>query len=126
MEMDPELFDALHEDLDICRDYLRQVSSMIIKSGVSKYPIFVASGERSEFDLGVPVIRAEDYDIRWSFSASHLEDFVNKQIIREEKVPEFIRNYKSAERYLCIFLADENSGSFVFLPSDRKGSRIND
>lgn len=126
MEMDPELFDALHEDLDICRDYLRQVSSMIIKSGVSKYPVFVASGESSEFDLGVPVIRAEDYDIRWSFSASHLEDFVNKKIIMEDRVQEFIRNYKSAEKFLCIFLADENSGSFVFLPSERKGGRKRD
>lgn len=122
MEMDPDLFDSLHEDLEICRDYLRQVSSMIIKSGVSNYPVLVACGEHSELDLGVPVIRAQDYDIRWSFSASHLEDFVNKQIIKEEKIQDFIRNYKSAEKFLCIFLTDENSGSFVFLPAHRKGS----
>lgn len=119
MELDPDLFDSLHDDLEICRDYLKQVSNMVLKSEVSQYPIFVAFREDSDVDLGIPIIRKAEFDIAWSFNISHLEDFVNKSVILKEKTEEFRKNYKDPTQYLCVFVVDETAGSFIFMPFSR-------
>jgi hypothetical protein len=120
MELNEDLYNSLHDDLEICRDYIKQVAVSMMKGGVSKYPIFVAvRGEWSDIDLGLPLIKREDFDISWSFNVSHLEDFVNKGIIHKYKVPSFIQAYKNPALYMCIFVAEESSGSFVFMPYDR-------
>lgn len=119
MQLDEELFNTLHDDLEICRDYIRQVSLSMIKSGVSKYPIFVAVRSEGDVDLGLPIINRAEFDITWNFNASHLEDFVNKGLIQKDKAADFIKTYKDPAVYMCIFVADETSGSFAFMPYHR-------
>lgn len=115
--MDEELLKQLSEDLSVCREYLRQVSSAMRKGDVSKFPIFIA--HREEIDLGVPIIPHAEMDLFWSFSASHLEDLVNKKIISEDKVEEFKKVYKDPHLFICIFMIDTEDGSFVFIPYDK-------
>jgi hypothetical protein len=97
----------------------------MIKGGVSKYPIFIAMRGDSDFDLGLPIISRNDFDITWNFSASHLEDFVHKGVVDNEKAKEFIKAYKNPELFMCIFVADEGAMSFVFMPYDRNREQLN-
>jgi hypothetical protein len=124
MTLDEEIYKSLHDDLEICRDYIRQIAMGMIKGSVSKYPIFIATRE-TDFDLGLPIISRNDFDISWNFSASHLEDFVNKGIVSKNKVEEFKKTYKAPEQYMCVFVAEEGSMSFVFMPYDRHRELLN-
>ncbi|MFN8299212.1 MAG: hypothetical protein U0T75_08915 [Chitinophagales bacterium] len=125
MKIDEELFNSLHADLDVCRDYLRQVSSGMVKGGVSKYPIFVAMRGEMDADVGVPIVNRGDMDISWNFNASHLEEFVAKNIVSPEKVDDFRKTYKNPAEFMCIFVAEESAMSFVFMPYDRHRELLN-
>src|ERR1700761_8868079 len=122
MELDEEIYKSLHDDLDICRDYIRQIAFGIIRGNVSKYPIFIAKRGENDIDLGLPIINRADFDIAWNFNASHLEDFVVKGIVSKEKAPEFIKAYKNPEQFMCVFVIDEAVTSFVFMPYERKAN----
>ena len=116
MKLDEEILLSLQADLEICRDYIRQVSLGMLKGNISNYPIFVALRSEQDMDLGLSIINREELDIQWSFNASHLEEFVSKNIITKEKSSEFIKNYKNPEEFLCVFIAEEGAMSIVFLP----------
>lgn len=125
MKLDEEIFRSLHDDLEVCRDYIRQISMGMIKGSVSKYPIFIATRGESDLDLGLPIITRSDFDITWNFSASHLEEFVSKGVVDKEKASDFIKSYKDPTQYMCVFVAEENSTSFVFMPFDRHRELLN-
>lgn len=125
MELDEELYKSLHDDLEVCRDYVRQIALGMIRGNVSKYPIFIAKRGENDIDLGLPVVNREDFDIAWNVNASHLEDFVHKGIITKDKAPDFIKAYKNPEMFMCVFVVDENSASFVFMPYDRSKANLN-
>src|SRR5579872_6790472 len=109
MTLDEEIYKSLHDDLEICRDYIRQIALGMIKGHVSKYPIFIATRGETDVDLGLPIINRNDFDISWSFSASHLEEFVSKGIVSKERLDDFIKTYKNAEKYMCVFVAEEGA-----------------
>lgn len=123
MYLDEEIIKQLSNDLHLCKEYLRQVSNAMRKGDVSKYPIFVA--HRDELDLGVPIIHKAEMDLTWSFSASHLEDFVNRKIVLEEKLADFKKAYRDPTQFMCIFLLEEDSANFIFIPFEREGSAPN-
>lgn len=108
------LLNQFHEDVSLCKDYLKTLRHEIINQEISNYPIFVAT--EVPIDLGRIVINKKELDIQWSFYASHLEDFVNKGIIELEKVEEFKKLYKVNDDQLCFFLVIESDFSFIFLP----------
>jgi hypothetical protein len=108
----------LQQDFVICKNYLRKVALTIINEGISKYPIFIAMNSDIDLDLGVPIIRQEELGTNFTYNASHLEDFVNKDIVSVEKSPVFIENYKNAEKFCCLLLSENKDASFVFIPYD--------
>lgn len=115
VKIDDELFRSLQDDLMTCRAYLRQVAQGMLRGAVSKYPIFVALRSELDFDLGLPIVSREESDLTWSFNASHLEDFVNHQVVPEAKLDEFKTLYKNPDEYMCVFVAEEGFTSFVFM-----------
>lgn len=125
MNLDEEMYQSLHADLEICRDYIRQIASGMIKGGVSKYPIFVAMRGEMDIDLGLPIINRADFEISWNVNASHLEDFVNRKLVNSEKINDFVKAYRNPEEFMCIFVAEETAMSFVFMPYDRNRERLN-
>jgi hypothetical protein len=125
MSMDEELLESLHKDLDICRDYIKQIAIGMIKGGVSKYPIFIATRGDIDIDLGVPIINRSDFDISWSLNASHLEDFVLKEVVEKDNVDEFIKAYKNPMDFMCVFVAEDGNESFVFMPYERHRELLN-
>lgn len=116
MKLDEEILLSLQTDLEICRDYIRQVSLGMLKGSISNYPIFVALRTEQDVDLGLPIVIRQELDLQWSFNASHLEEFVSKGIVTHEKTQDFIKNYKNPEEFLCVFVAEDGAMSFIFLP----------
>lgn len=119
MKFDEELLGGLYQDLNACRLYIKQVAQGMLKGMVTKYPIFVALRSQLDIDIGLPIINRAELDITWSFNASHLEDFVISNIIHDDKVDEFKKNYKNPDEYMCVFIAEEGMMSFVFMPYDK-------
>lgn len=111
-----ESLQILHKDFTICKKFLQTVSLALRKDDVSKYPIFLALREDYDLDIGVPIIRNEEIGTYYSFNASHLEDFVNKGIVQEDKAEAFIANYKDADKFCCLFISEPDATSFAFIP----------
>ena len=75
--------------------------------------------------IGLPIINREEMDLTWAVNASHLEDFVNKGLVKKEKAADFVKAYKDPEKYMCVFVAEEGAMSFVFMPYDRHRELLN-
>ncbi|MFN8321441.1 MAG: hypothetical protein U0T74_02165 [Chitinophagales bacterium] len=125
MTLDEEIYKSLHDDLEVCREYIRQVATGMLRSDVTRYPIFVAMRGENDVDIGLPIVNRADYDISWNFNASHLEEFVSKGIVLKQKANDFIKAYKSPINYMCVFVAEEGATSFVFMPYDRTKANLN-
>ena len=125
MNLDEEIYKSLHDDLETCRDYIKQVSAGMVRGDVTKYPIFVATRGEQDIDLGLPIVNRNDFDISWNLSASHLEEFVSKGVVVREKATEFIKVYKDPAKFMCVFVVEEASGSFVFMPYQKDLSVLN-
>lgn len=124
MKFDEEILASLHHDLNVCRNYIRQVSQGMLKGNVSKYPIFIALRSLPDIDLGLPIINRDELELAWSINASHLEDFVNSNIIHQDKLPDFMKNYKDPNEFMCIFIAEEGMMSFIFMPYEKPQSTL--
>ena len=124
MKFDEDILASLQHDLNVCRNYIRQVAQGMLKGNVSKYPIFVAVRSQPDIDLGLPIINREELELTWSFNASHLEDFVNTNIIHRDRLDDFIKNYRDPQEFMCIFVAEEGMMSFIFMPFDKPQSTL--
>ena len=125
MALDEEIYKSLHDDLEVCRAYVRQIATGMVKGDVTKYPIFVAMRGENDVDLGLPIVNRADFDISWNFNASHLEEFVSKGIVLREKANDFIKAYKNPAEFMCVFVAEEAAASFVFLPYEKDRAILN-
>lgn len=125
MTLDEEIYRSLHDDLEICRDYIRQISNGMVKGDVTRYPIFVATRGENDVDIGLPIVNRADFDISWNFNASHLEEFVSKGVVAKDKAPDFIKAYKNPAEFMCVFVAEEGATSFVFMPYDKNRASLN-
>lgn len=112
-EQSAQLLDV-KRDLDFFKEAIKTVADEILKNDVSKYPIFVAHKE--EVSLGRLVLPAEQYESKWSISASLLEEFVNKGLIADEKLDEFQTAFKDPESQMCVFVTGEGLNNFLFYP----------
>jgi hypothetical protein len=124
LKFDEEILASLQHDLNVCKNYIRQVSQGMIKGSVSKYPIFVAVRALENIDLGLPIINREELELNWSINASHLEDFVNNDIINKDKADSFVKNYKDPQEFMCIFVAEEGMMSFIFMPYEKPQNKL--
>jgi hypothetical protein len=109
-----EKFIQLEQELTIYTKALTQASEIILNEEISRYPIFVA--HQHEVMIGIPVLEKEKIGGDWNINASTLEEFVAKNIIQNEKIDEFRKNFKDAEHFLCVFVLSELGAQFVFLP----------
>lgn len=114
--MNKDVLAVLQDDFNVCKSFIRKVAKTLLDEDVSRYPIFVAVFEEQDLDLGIPILRREEIGSAFTFNASHLEEFVNKSIILEEKRPAFMQNFKNPNEQCCIFITNAEESSFVFLP----------
>lgn len=108
------VLEQLETDLKPFKKMMGEAIDVIIDQDVSKYPILVVHQMTAE--IGIPLIVSGENNSLWSVHASTLEEFATKQIVEMSKVDFFIKNYKSPQRYLCMFVLSEIGATFVFMP----------
>ena len=118
MENDPELngkyLGTITKDFAIVADTLKEASYQIRKRDISKFPIFIFS--REILPLGSLLLRADEAALEWHVMVSYLANFVEQNVIAEDKVADFMAAYRDADEYCCLFVVDNNFTNFVFVP----------
>jgi hypothetical protein len=109
-----ETFINLQSELVVYTKAMGQAGDIIREQDVSKYPIMVI--HQNEVEIGIPIIEKEKQGGSWNINASTLEEFVSKNLVFNEKVEEFIQNYKNPEVHICLFILSELGANFIYLP----------
>ncbi|HPD65127.1 MAG TPA: hypothetical protein P5050_05770 [Bacteroidia bacterium] len=109
-----EILNSLKADLKFYKKYIKEVADEIIRSGYSKYPVFIA--HQFEVNIGEVILNRDDFGKTWTINATILEDLVEEGVVLPEKEEYFKSVYKDPEKNMCIFLISEKGGNFVFLP----------
>jgi len=117
MTNDPELngkyLGTISQDFVRVADTLKDASYQIRKAGFA-YPIFATS--REEHPIGQLLIRNSDLGLDWSYSASFLDEFIQRELVGKEKEEDFKNAYKDPDEFCCLFVIDKEFTRFVFIP----------
>jgi hypothetical protein len=105
---------SLEKDLKIYSQSMKEVAVEIMVEGLSAYPIFIA--HQHEVKIGEPILDRYDLNMEWSINASTLEEFIEHGIIKEELKERFLKSYKNAHDYMCIFVIVPEGANFVYYP----------
>lgn len=118
MENDPELngkyLGTISKDFVVVAETLREASYQVRKRHISKYPIFVFS--RTLVPVGSNFLAKEEMALEWNINASYLEDFMQRQLVLEDREEDFKAAYKDPDEYCCLFVVDGDFQNFVFIP----------
>ncbi len=117
-ENDPELsgkyLGTISKDFVVVSNTLKEAAYQIKKRGFSDYPIFAIS--KDELPIGELLIPKKELALEWNYYASYIDEFTQRQLIDEEKLEDFIKNYKNPEEFCCLFVVDKDFVNFVFIP----------
>ncbi|QNL51003.1 hypothetical protein H8S90_05275 [Olivibacter sp. SDN3] len=105
---------SLKKDLDFYKESIKEVSIEIMAEGLSQYPIFIA--HQHQVNLGELILDRNELGTQWTVQASTLEEFVERGVILKNKKEQFIKNYKKAEDFMCLFVVVPEGANFVFYP----------
>ncbi len=109
-----EKFLVLEQDFKIYKKALSEASEIIRNENISNYPIFAA--HQGFLEMGIPIIKKNEAGGKWNINASTLEEFVTKNLIYNEKVNDFLKDYKDHDEFLCIFILSELGATFNYFP----------
>src|ERR1700761_3596250 len=105
---------SLERDLKIYNESIHEVAIEIMVEGLSNHPIFVAY--QHEVKLGEPILDRDDLNMEWSINASTLEEFMEKGVIKRELRERFLKTYKNAHDFMCLFVVVPEGANFVYYP----------
>ena len=118
MNNDPELngkyLGSISQDFVIVADTLKEAAYQIKKRGFSDYPIFPVS--KIDLPIGQLLIGKLELATNWNYNASYLDEFIQREIVGEDKIEEFKANYKDPDEFCCLFVVDDEFTRFVFIP----------
>lgn len=105
---------SLEADLKFYSESIKEVSAVIRVEGISIYPVFIA--HQHEVNLGEPILNKDELNTNWTIHASTLEEFVEKGVIHADKKDRFIKHYKNANDFMCLFVVVPEGANFIFFP----------
>ncbi len=118
MTNDPELsgkyLGTISTDFVKVCDTLKEASYQIRKAGFA-YPIFPISQDEEQ-PIGQLLIKKNEQSLAWSYYASFLDEFVQRELVGKEKEDEFKSAYKDPDEFCCLFVIDKAFTRFVFIP----------
>ena len=97
-----EKYLELEDDLRRYRKALNQAQEVMLDQEVTAYPIFIF--HQQELEMGVPIILASEQTGVWAIHASSLEEFMVKNLIDAEKIPDFQKLFKEHNHHFCLFV----------------------
>ncbi|MGF1635616.1 MAG: hypothetical protein ACFCUU_00985 [Cyclobacteriaceae bacterium] len=118
VENDPELsgkyLGTITKDFAQVSDTLKEASYQIRKQGFSDFPIFPIC--KTTLPIGQLLIDKNDVASEWNYYATYIDEFVQRNIVAEDKLPGFKEVYKNADEFCCLFVVDGAFTSFLFIP----------
>ncbi|HXH99922.1 MAG TPA: hypothetical protein VNI52_06615 [Sphingobacteriaceae bacterium] len=105
---------SLESDLKFYSESIKEVSAEIRIEGISTHPVFIA--HQHEVNLGETILDKDELKTEWTIQASTLEEFVEKGIIHTDKKERFIKHYKNANDFMCLFVVVPEGANFIFFP----------
>jgi len=105
---------SLEADLKLYSESVKEVATEIMVEGISLYPIFIA--HQHKVSIGELLLDKDELNTDWSIHASTLEEFVEKGIILADKKENFIKHFKNANEFMCVFVVVPEGANFVFFP----------
>ena len=115
-ELDGKYLGQISTDFALVSDLIKEAAYQIRKRGFSEYPIFAVSRQDLPLPLGTLLLGKYEQDNQWSYYASFLDEFVQRNIIGETAVELFKESYRNSEEYACLFVVDGEFTKFIFIP----------
>lgn len=117
MENDPELsgkyLGTISQDFVKIADPLKEASYRIRKEGFA-YPIFPIAKEN--ISIGQLLFSRSDLGLEWNYNASYLDEFVQRELIAQEKTEAFRNTYRDPDEFCCLFVVDQEFTKFLYIP----------
>jgi hypothetical protein len=112
-ELDGKYLGTISADFVKVADTLKEASYQIRKAGFA-YPIFATSQE--DQPIGQLLINKSDLKLTWSYFATFLDEFLQRELVASEKEEDFKNAYKDPDEFCCLFVIDKAFTRFVFIP----------
>lgn len=113
-ELDGRYLGTITNDFVKVSDTIKEASYQIRKREISSYPIFVMCKE--ETPIGQILIGKTEAANVWNYSASFLDEFLQRQLIASDKEEEFRVAYRDPDEFCCLFVVDVKLTGFIFIP----------
>ena len=111
-ELDPKFLGKISSDFVKVADLLKEASYQIRTRDISSFPIFPMS--QTGIPVGSLLYDAGQMDNEWSYYASFMEEFMQRELI--EKEADFKSVYKDPDEFCCLFIVDPEFTNFTFIP----------
>jgi len=113
-ELDGKYLGTISKDFVIVADTLKEAAYQIRKRGFSDYPVFPIC--KTDQPVGRLMLAKAELNTDWDYYASFLSELVERKIVDEDKIDDFIANYKDSDEFACLFVIDPTFTNFVFIP----------
>src|SRR6218665_359472 len=110
---DGKYLGTISQDFVKAADTIKEASYQIRKAGF-EFPIFPIS--KIPVPLGQPLLLKEGNKLEWHYNASLLDEFVQRELVAEDRVEDFKKIYKDPDEFCCLFVVDEYLTQFLFIP----------
>ena len=114
---DPELngkyLGTISQDFVKVADTLKEASYQIRKAGF-EFPIFPLS--KKPISIGQLLIDKQSMKLEWNYYASFMDEFVQRELIAEDRQEDFKNTYKDPDEFCCLFVIDHEFAKFVYIP----------
>ncbi len=113
-ELDGKYLGTISKDFVIVADTLKEAAYQIRKRGFSDYPVFPIC--KTDQPVGRLMLAKAELNTDWDYYASFLSELVERKIVDEDKIDDFMANYKDSDEFACLFVIDPTFTNFVFIP----------
>ena len=106
----------LQQDFKTHGDLFQDLAEEVLRSGVTRYPVLVATLQLLSLGVPAPVGRKDGafFDYRVSFA----EELIHKGVITPDRKEAFKLQHRNALGRACVLLVLEKDYQFVFMPYD--------
>ncbi|MFD2600027.1 hypothetical protein ACFSQ3_13810 [Sphingobacterium corticis] len=106
--------ESLKVDLDFYSDAIKEVSYDLLAAEYTAHPIFIA--HQHSVKIGEVILDKMELNTSWTINVSTLEEFLEQGLIKEDRKDYFLKQFKPAEDFMCLFVVVPEGANFVFYP----------
>ena len=114
-ELDGKYLGTISKDFAVVSETLKEASYLIRNRGFSEFPIFPIS-KSDNIPVGQLLIDKHDVATSWHYNASYLDEFLQRELINDDKLAVFKDTFKDPDEFCCLFVIDGDFTRFVYIP----------